>query len=248
MKKMFDLNHPARFFEINGKIKKKKALNYFYRETYDQYLACINRSPKQGMVLEIGGGSGFVKEMIPNIITTDVIAYPGIDYVMDATAFSFADNSLATICMFNVLHHIANTPAFFKEAVRCLQPNGRIFMREPYPGLISLFIFKYLHHENCDIHTRAWEFISQGPLSDANSALPYIIFKRDRERFNHEFPELMLTQFKPHSPLRYWLAGGLQSWSLLPSFLYKLSSLVDNILISISPRLGSFVDIELQRI
>jgi len=240
-----DLNSPERFHEIRSTLEKKASLRSLYLEVYQKYAACIARSPLEGLALEIGSGAGFVKDIIPQIITSDVVSYPKVDRVMDATHLDFPDNSLSCICMFNVLHHIPNTPAFFKEAIRCLVPGGRVFMLEPYAGWISSWVFRYLHHEDFDKNVEAWEFRSKGPVSDANNALPSIIFERDLEKFHKEFPELSIVRFEPQMPLRYWLTGGLQKWTVLPQWAYGLSCWLDKKLIQISPRLGSFVDIEL---
>lgn len=242
-----DLNHPERFYEIRSILKNKPTLRFLYNEIYQQYAHCIQRSPKNGIVLEIGSGGGFAKEIIPDLVTSDAIAYPNIDRVMNATRLDFPENSLSCICMFNVLHHISDTRAFFREAIRCLLPHGRIVMTEPYAGWLSSWIYRYLHHENFDMQVSQWEFESQGPLSDANNALPSIIFERDRDIFCRQFPELTIARFEPTIPLRYWLTGGLKTWSLLPRCAYRLSCWIDHILIRISPKLGSFVHIELTK-
>lgn len=243
-----DLNSPDRFYEIRDLVKRKPALKNLYLEVYKKYLNSIARSPSGFSILEIGSGAGFAKEIIPNIITSDVVTYPGIDRILDATKIDFPDNSVSCICLFNVLHHIPNTPAFFNEAIRCLVPGGRIFMTEPYPGLLGTFIYRYLHHENYDPKVTTWEFESHGPVSDANNALPYVIFERDREKFRNQFPNLSIAQFAPHTPLRYWLTGGLKKWSLLPEWAFKMASWTDKKLIAITPKFGSFVDIELVKI
>lgn len=241
---MIDLNSPDRFTEIRDLVNKKKPLSYLYSEVYQKYVDCINRSPS-GVALEIGSGAGFSKKAVPNIITSDVVAYPGIDKIMNATKMDFADNSLSCICMFNVLHHIPDASAFFSEALRCLVPGGRVFMVEPYPGWISAWIYRYLHHEHYDPNIEKWEFESNGPVSDANNALPYVIFERDREKFARQFANLSLIRFEPHTPLRYWLAGGLKNWSLLPVWAFNFASWADKKLIQLSEKFGSFVDIEL---
>ncbi|MDR3491460.1 MAG: methyltransferase domain-containing protein [Gammaproteobacteria bacterium] len=243
-KNITDLDSPDRFWEIRNTIKKKSALHYLYLEVYKKYLDCIKRSPS-GKIVEIGSGAGFVKELIPNIITTDIVAYSGIDKTLDATKMDFLDCSLSCICMFNVLHHIPNTPAFFQEALRCLAPGGRLFMVEPYPGWIGALVYRYLHHEPYDPHVKQWEFESKGPVSDANNALPYVIFERDIKKFRLLFPDFSIERFETHTPLRYWLAGGLKKWSLLPSWVFNFATWVDRKLIQISPKFGSFVNIEL---
>lgn len=243
-----DLNSPERFCEIRSILEKKPSLRSLYHEVYMKYADCIKQCTAKGPVIELGSGAGFVKEVIPEIITSDIVPYPHIDRVLNATNLDFPDQSLACICMFNVLHHIPDTPAFFKEAIRCLLPGGRVFMIEPYAGWLSSWVFTHLHHEDFDKQVACWEFKSKGPVSDANNALPWIIFERDREKFQKEFKELKLLRFEPQMPLRYWLTGGLKKWSLLPQWAYQLSCWLDKKLIQLSPRWASFVEIELIRI
>lgn len=243
--KSADLNSPERFYEVQAILKRKVSLRSLYQDIYLKYIECIKRSPSAGVILEIGSGGGFAKEVVPHLITSDIIAYPNVDKVMDAAKMDFSENSIACICMFNVLHHLPDSPQFFREAIRCLAPKGRIFMTEPYAGWPSSWIYKYLHHENFDINIKNWEFDSHGPVSDANNALPTVIFERDKEKFHHLFPELEIVQFSPHMPFRYWLTGGLKKWSLLPLGTDKIIKWIDNILIQISHHFGSFVDIEL---
>jgi SAM-dependent methyltransferase len=244
-----DLNSPDRFTEIRAVVFNKASLRLLYAEVYQKYIECLKRcNTSNGTILEIGSGAGFAKEIIPEITTSDVVEYPGIDLILDATQMSFPDNSLSCICMFNVLHHISDTPAFFKEALRCLIPGGRICMVEPYPGWIGEWVYSYLHHENYDPKVRDWQFESRGPVSDGNNALPYVIFERDMEKFKQQFAGLSVTQFQPHTPLRYWLAGGLKKWSLLPKWAFGFFTWIDNKLIEVSPNFGSFVDIELVKL
>lgn len=239
------LDNPERFADLRLTLQQKYALRRLYVEMYEKYLDCITRSSVGGNIIEIGSGAGFVKDIIPTIVTSDVLPYSGVDKVLDATRMDFPDNSLSCICMFGVLHHIPNTPAFFREAERCLMPGGRILMIEPYLGWLGNIIYRYLHHEPCDINAEKWEFDSQGPVSDANIALPYIIFERDVKKFQQAFPQLSLIRYAPHTPLRYWLAGGLKRWSLLPAWAFRIASWLDKKLIQLSPRFGSFVDIEI---
>ena len=60
-----------------------------------------------------------------------------------------------------------------------------------------------------------------------------------------QFPDLELIHYCPIMPLRYWLAGGLKKWTLLPNLLWPLASALDHGLVYLSPEFGSFVEIEL---
>jgi SAM-dependent methyltransferase len=241
------LDDPARIDELRALIQKKGALRKLYLETYRRYGACVSRCPEQGLVVELGSGGGFVKDVLPEVVTTDVIAYPGVDRVVDGTAMPFADGSVRALLLQNVLHHIPDVAAFLREAERVLVQGGRVLIADQYPGFIGGFVYKHLHHEPFDAAAAEWRFPSKGPLSDANGALCWIVFERDRERFTREHPDLQLVAFARHTPLRYWLAGGLKRWTLLPGFLFAPATWLDRTLIRLSPRFASFVDVELVR-
>jgi hypothetical protein len=53
------------------------------------------------------------------------------------------------------------------------------------------------------------------------------------------------VRYRPHTPLRYWLAGGMRKWNLLPGGAYGLAKRFDQLLMRLSSNFGSFVDIEL---
>lgn len=243
------LDDPSRINQLRSLIKHKPSLYRFYAEVYQAYQDCLTRSCQDGIALELGSGASFAKEFIPELVTSDLIGYPGVDRVEDATHLSFATNSLKAIFMMNVLHHIPDCEKFFNEAVRCLKPGGRIFIFDQYLSAMSWFIFRFLHHEPLNLHQTDWRFNSSGPLSDANGAMANIIFERDRAKFDQLYQnQLKVVNYQPHSPLRYWLTGGLKSWSLLPIKFFPLATQVDRWLAKPSKLFCSFVNIEIVRL
>jgi SAM-dependent methyltransferase len=241
------LDDPARGEEISRLVRKKAALRRLYLETYARYAACLRRCPAEGLAVELGSGAGFAKEVLPEIVTTDVLAYPHVDRVVDGREMPFADGSVRALFLLNVLHHIPDVGAFFRECARVLKPGGRVLVVDEYPGWIGGFVLRHLHHEPFDAQAAEWSFPSKGPLSDANGALAWIVFERDRDRFEREHAQLRVAAFERHTPLRYWLAGGLKRWSLLPGALFPLATRFDRALLALSPRFASFVDVELVR-
>lgn len=233
--------------ELRATILRKPALRYFYRETYQKFLSCLGRCPERGKVLELGTGAGFAKSVIPSLVTSDIIPYQGIDVVLDARRLPFSDESLRMICMMNVFHHIADVELFLREAERCLVPGGRIFITDQNVGLISLPILKCFHHEGFDAACEAWRFDSSGPLSGANGALAWIVFRRDAAEFSRLFPRLKVERVVPHTPILYWLAGGLKKWSLVPEPLLPLFDRLDRSLNRLGGSMGSFLDIEITK-
>ena len=248
MTSLNQLDSPTRESLILFRILGKKSLKNFYIEIYQKYQKVLNQTPLNGIALELGSGCGFVKEVIPEIITSDVIPYNAIDKVVNATAMPFENNELRAIFMLNVLHHINNSPKAFEEFSRCLTIGGKILIVDQYPGIPSKWILKYAHHEPFQEHSQNWEFASEGPLSGANGALAWIIFVRDRKKFEERYPDLKIKKITIHSPIRYWLTGGLKKWNLLPGSLFHFATLIDKILIKIWTGFGSFMDIEIEKI
>lgn len=248
MTQLNQLDSPEREDLLLFRILEKKSLKNFYIEIYKKYQKVLSEAPLDGIALELGSGCGFVKTIIPEMVTSDVIKYNAIDKVVNATAMPFQDKELRAIFMLNVLHHINNSPKAFQEFARCLTIGGKILIVDQYPGIPSRWILKYVHHEPFRAQSKKWEFDSQGPLSGANGALAWIIFVRDRKQFEELYPELKIKKITIHSPLRYWLTGGLKKWNLLPGVLFKFATLVDYLLIRIWQGFGSFMDIEIEKI
>lgn len=242
------LDDPERVGEIRRRIRGKPALELWYRECYAKYAACIARCPTEGTVLELGSGAGFVQECLPEVVTSDVLPYQGVDRVLDATRLPFGEGELRAILMLNVFHHIPDVSAFLREAERCLARGGRVFLVDQHVGWISRPILARAHHEPFDAATPEWRFESAGPLVSANGALAWIVFERDRARLEREHPGLRLETYRPHTPLRYFLFGGLKPWSLVPGAGFPLATALDRTLSRVSPQLGSFVDVELVRV
>ena len=242
---MNELDSPHRVEEIRALIRRKGSLRRYYREIYQRYKKCVSCSPEFGLVLELGSGGGFAKDVIPEIITSDTLPYQGVDQVVDAAKLPFADESVRAICMNNVFHHIPDVEAFLREARRCLIPGGRVLIIDQHPGWISTPIYRKIHHEPFLMDATEWSFEPSGPLSGANGALAWIVFRRDRKRFQLLFPELELVRYEPNSPFRYWLSGGLKRWSLLPAWAFGLATALDRALVAVAPETGSFVDVEL---
>jgi SAM-dependent methyltransferase len=244
---MSGLDDPARYDELRRRIRGKYAVDALYREVYARYAACLARGPAAGGVLEIGSGAGFARELVPGLIASDILPYAGLDLVLDARRLPFTSGSLRAILMFNVFHHIPDVGAMLGECERVLAPGGRMLIVDEHPGVIGGPVLRCIHHEPYDPRAAEWTFASTGPLSGANGALCWMVFRRDRATFERRFPGLAIARYAPHTPLRYWLAGGLKAWTLLPRALYGAATALDRRLAAVWPDTGSFVDVELVR-
>src|SRR5579859_5972941 len=121
---------------------------YILKEIYKKfYLEFKNTKVPKGKILELGSGGGFLKKVLPNIITSDVVKGEGIDKVFFGEKMPFRNNSLSAIFMLNVFHHIKNPAKALFEMERCLKKGGKIVMVEPYNSFWSRFIYTNFHNE-----------------------------------------------------------------------------------------------------
>lgn len=244
-----DLDDPATTLLHAEIIQKKPFLRKLYVDFYKQ-LEKVVSNPEEKVLVELGSGAGFIKEVISNAITSDILELPNVDRVFSALEMPFEKASVDAFFMFDVLHHITDPRAFFREALRCLKIGGRIVMIEPANTLWSRFIYKNFHHELFDSQAK-WELDSlqeTGPLSHGNGALPWIIFSRDRRIFENEFPSLRIVRMRNHTPLRYLLSGGLTLRQLVPSFTYPAVKAIEYALSPVNNLLGMFQTIELEKV
>jgi SAM-dependent methyltransferase len=194
----------------------------FLRKLYEEWYRLIAASfSSNAMVLELGSGAGFLKEFIPQLITSELFPALGVERVIDAQAIAMTDASLDGIVMTDVLHHIPDCSSFFHEAARVVRPGGRIVMIEPWNTAWSRRVYRHLHHEPFEPDAREWRIPSTGPLSSANGALPWVIFQRDRALFESRHPQWRIECILPMMPVAYLLSGGVSLRSFLPGLMYQ---------------------------
>ncbi len=221
----YNLDHPLRSVEHKRIIENKRSLKRLYINWYNIFKQHAN---DKGTYLELGSGGGFIKEIIPGTITSDLNEIPDIDYHFSASNMPFNDNSLDGIFMIDSFHHFANVKTFFCESERVLKENGKIVMIEPWFTKWSGFIYRKFHHELFDPN-RDWNFPEKGPLSGSNMALPYIVFERDKDIFTKQFKGIKLSSIDFHTPFTYLLTGGFSRSSFLPNIMFPLIHIIEKV-------------------
>jgi SAM-dependent methyltransferase len=240
-----DLDDPRTTAIRRRIIREKPFLRRIYDEWYDMVEAAL--PPGVAPVLELGSGAGYLAERVPQVITSDVMAVPRLHVVADATALPFREASLSGVVLINVLHHVREPASFFREAARVVRPGGRVVMIEPWVTSWSRFVYRRLHHEPFEPAAETWSLPPGGPLSTANSALPWMIFERDKQRFEGAFPHWRVASIRTLMPFRYLLSGGMSMRSLMPGATFAAWRVVESILERAGLRLGMFAFIVLDR-
>ncbi|WP_420155732.1 class I SAM-dependent methyltransferase [Siphonobacter sp.] len=226
---------PEQLEDMLGRHRKKwhekKILRIIYSEWYQMILKDL--SPVSGPTVELGGGGGNFKEFKPDVITSDIEPHPWIDLVFDAHQMPFQAGEVSNLVMVDVLHHLSNPVHFLEEAYRVLQPGGRLIMLEPYPSPFSLPIYRKFHPEPfiMDVDYFSKTGIDQKDPWDANQAIPYLLFYRDRKKFEERFKgRLQIKQQNRLSCLLYPASGGFENKSFIPDGLIPLFQFAEKML------------------
>lgn len=226
----------------------KPALRRFYEQAYAAFTACLARCPEGFQAVELGSGFAQLRGDDPQFLRSDVVHRAGLDLVLDARRLPLRSETVRGFLMINVLHHVGDVEALVSETARCLADGGRLLIVDQHPGWIGKPILKYFHHEPFDERATTWKSRETGPLSGANGAIAWILFQRDAAIFARVFPQLRLVGYRTHSPLLYWLSGGLKRWSLAPGWALPMIVRIDRALLRMSRDFGSFVNIELVKL
>lgn len=195
------------------RLRRKGLLRRIHREWHQAIATLV--PGEVGEVLEIGSGSGHLREVLPEVVTSDVRPLPWVDATFDATSIPRGDATLRAIVMVNVFHHLPDPVGFLAEARRVVRPGGRLVMIEPWPSWWSRRIYRRLHHEPFD-EAGPPRLESGDPMGHANGALPWIVLERDPPpRLREAWRPVLARQTMP---LCYLLSGGLSMRPLAPGW------------------------------
>ena len=240
-----DLDAPSTTLLHAEIVQRKAFLKRIYADFYGRFRKALPAELDGLTLIELGSGGGFLKEIIPSVITSDVMELPNVDARFSAMDMPLDDQSVDALLLFDVFHHLPDARRFLREADRCLKVNGKIVMIEPAYTAWSRIFYTRLPTETVD-PDGGWGFADQcRPLSDANPALPWIVFCRDRDRFEREFPSVAIRKIEHHTPLRYLASGGLSMRQVVPTFMYGPIVVLERLLAPAARWLGMFMTVEL---
>ena len=227
--------------------KSKKIL----RSLYHKWYRIIRSNLRPGSILEIGGGSGNLKEFFPHAISSDMVFTPWADAVLDADHLPFHGASFDNIILFDVLHHLNNPARFFCEAQKVLKQKGRIVLMEPYISWASFFIYRFLHSEGLVWNINPFKKDCLGKNKNhfhGNQAIPTLIFNKYKHHFADKFPRLKIIRKEQMDSVIYPLSGGFHHPNLCPPFLYGLLEYIEKLLRPLNRLLGFRLFVVLEKI
>lgn len=229
-------------------------LLYWYEQLYREQFR-DRPDPKNLRILEIGSGVSPLRRFYPNVITSDILQLDYLDHVFDCHEIdqvaALPDEGFDVITLTNVLHHLHRPLEFLQRAASKLKHGGKLIATEPYFSLISIPIFKYLHHESVNLSISRPELDKiTGPLASANIAIPWLIFVKypswvEPLRALYQFDEKSL---RPFTSFSYMATGGISRRIPLPGPIYRLFFHLDLTVSRMLPQLSaSFFTISLTR-
>jgi SAM-dependent methyltransferase len=236
-----DLDSPDRIARHREILARKRMIREVFFEIYAELDGLDRRyfGATAGKRVEIGAGSSLLKTRFPDVESTDVVASPGLDRVVDAMSMPYADNSVRAIFGIHCFHHLDDPYRFIREINRVCAPGGGIVLVEPYFGPVGAFIHKHLYKTEYFDTTAPAVRPPAGPMSGANQALSYIVFVRDRQIFAERFPELELVHMEPlKNYVRYLASGGITFRQLLPDIAIPLLKSIEGAMSVLSSTLA----------
>lgn len=208
---------PSEIVSDAARIKRNALLEEIYLDFYARISTEIpaDRFPK---TLELGSGGGFLKELAPHVITSECVAVPGLERVVDACKIheAFEEGELDAICALNVFHHLPDAAGFLSGASRVLRQGGRIVLVEPWFTPVGQWFHRLIHHEPSVDDANFWGIVGNGRMTAANTRLPTSVFRDSDERFARDFPTLRIVRREPFHKWLYLVSGGLQINTRIP--------------------------------
>ncbi len=210
-------------------IMQRPLLKRCYDEWYERLRSDVRTVRAGGDLVELGSGGSYLKSLEPELITSDVVE--GLaERVIDGRHLPFDDGTVRALVLTHVLHHIPDVEAFFREADRVLVPGGVIGMIEVSHTPFARLFFRLLHPEPYDDAQVGWSFDQSDSMMDSNQALSWIVFDRDRHRFERTFPQFVVEEVSFTPWLGYVLSGGVTMRDLVPRFLVGPIDALDRLL------------------
>ena len=231
---------------MNYNVKNHSFIRKVYEEFYRIFVSSASNI-REGKWVELGAGYGFFKDFAgKSILRSDICSSHNNDVKFSAEQIPFKDESISAYFMLGVLHHIKNPENLFSEVVRTLKKGGKFILIEPNVNLWAKLMYKISHSEPFNSEA-GWTIDGNRPLTDANLALPWIIFIRDRKMFELKFPNLHVN-IKLHNPITFQISGAGAFNTFLPGFSYPFFKFIEILLTPFYKYVAMWMTIEIEKV
>jgi SAM-dependent methyltransferase len=198
--------------------QRSRLLRAIYARFYDLIRANLASVP--GPIVELGSGIGAVKEFIPECITTDIFPNPWLDRQENAYALNFSDESLSSLILLDVFHHLKYPGTALNEFRRVLRGKGRVIILDPGMGLLGRLVYGLFHHEPLGLRKQIeWlapvGFNPEGTGYFAAQANASRVFLRGE--FKEELKLWNVVRLEELPEIAYIASGGFSKPQLYPS-------------------------------
>jgi SAM-dependent methyltransferase len=220
--------------------EERPLLRHLYRDWYR--LIASRLAPVEGPTVELGSGIGKFKEIVSDVVLTDVEPTRWAEAVIDAEAMPYENGSVANLVLFDVFHHLPSPHRFFDEAQRAVAPGGRIVIFDPYCSPVSAPAYRLFHHERTDLSGDAFEDdadVAIAPFA-SNVARATLAFFRELPEFQRRWPMLNVVERRRMGVLLYPLSGGFSGRQLVPAKPVRPLELVETATARFAARLLAF--------
>ena len=206
------------------------------------FAALLDAAPRGGRVLETGAGPGFLEEAArerrPDLrwIASDLHPAPWNDLAADAGRLPLVAATVDAVVGLDVLHHLPDPAAFFREAARVLRPAGRIALVEPWITPLSWVVYRFFHQEDCRLSVDPWHPFP-GPAKDSfdgDAAVPWKVVRQAEPARWRELG-LLAPRVLRVNAFGYLLSLGFRPASLLPASLAEPMVALDRATRTLAP-------------
>ena len=190
---------------------------------------------KSNRILEIGSGAGFLKELYPEVVTSDIVLTPYVEREVSAYEIEKSGERWGTIIAMDVLHHLREPLRFFSSASASLTPGGRLILIEPAGTLMGRAFYGLFHQEPCRPDGLRDPYCFEADDEEgnfANMGMGWALFHRDRGEINRRLAAMGLraVAVRFRDVLAYPATGGLSRNQLLPTGLLRLILSLERVL------------------
>ncbi len=241
------LDHSSDWEEEVRRHREVWAQKPLLRRIYQRWYAALQAEALPGRTLEVGGGGGHLKEHWPEILSSDIVSAPWLDFQADCLALPFRDGVFDNVVGVDIIHHLFDPDPALREIARVIRPGGRAIFFEPYVSWFSGLVRGRFHHEKQDLSQDIIYNKDKRP-EDANLAIPTRLFVRNRRDFERRFPGLRIRRVKLTDMLAYPLTRGFGAPNLLPEPLLCVINRVEPLFAPLTRWLGFKMLVVLEKV